>query len=167
MPKSNVKHSIVLCTGTRLTARTGTRNRFSVRFLTSKKPVGVPYRIKNIGDRWTTTSIFISSSCLVGKNHALPQHLPNPVNFLSIRRLYFHSNAANHPAKAKAAMFDTDVGSNSRSALALIGRGAHVLVLRMREAFHRWKFPALCLAEYRLLPLGNAFTLVHDNCEIT
>ena len=65
-------------------------------------------------------------------------------------------------------MFDTDVGSNSQSALALIGREAHVLVLRMREAFHRCKFPALCLAEYRLLPLGNAFsTHVHDNCEIT
>ena len=74
-------------------------------------------------------------------------------------------NAANHPAKAKTAMFDTDVGSNSRSVLALIGREAHVLVLRIREAFHRWKFPALCLAEYRLPPLGNAFTHVHDNCE--
>ena len=63
-------------------------------------------------------------------------------------------------------MFDTDVGSNSRSALALIGREAHALVLRMREAFHRWKFPALCLAEYRLPPLKNAFTHVYDNCEI-
>ena len=63
-------------------------------------------------------------------------------------------------------MFDTDVGSNSRSALALIGREAHVLVLRMREAFHRWKFPALCLAEYRLPLLGNAFTHVYDNCKI-
>ena len=60
-------------------------------------------------------------------------------------------------------MFDTDVGSNSRSALALIGREAHVLVLRMREAFHRWKFPALCLAEYRLPPLENSFTHVYDN----
>ena len=64
-------------------------------------------------------------------------------------------------------MFDMDVGSNSRSALALIGREAHVLVLLMREAFHRWKFPALCLAEYRLPPLENAFTHVYDNCEIT
>ena len=70
-------------------------------------------------------------------------------------------------ANAKAAMFDTDVGSNSRSALALIGREAHVLVLRRREAFHRWTFPALCLAEYRLPPLENAFTHVYDNCEIT
>ena len=60
-----------------------------------------------------------------------------------------------------------DVGSNSRSALALIGREAHVVVLRIREAFHRWKFPALCLAEYRLSPLENAFTHVYDNCEIT
>ena len=68
----------------------------------------------------------ISSSCLAGNNHVLPHHLPNPVHFLSIRRVYFHSNAANHPAKAKASMFDTDVGSNSRSALALIGREAHV-----------------------------------------
>ena len=64
-------------------------------------------------------------------------------------------------------MFDTDVGSNSRSALALIGREAHVLVLRMREAFNWWKFPALCLAEYRLTTLGNAFTHVYDNCKIT
>ena len=64
-------------------------------------------------------------------------------------------------------MFDTDVGSNSRSALALIGREAHALVLRMREAFHRWKFPALCLAEYRLPPLENALTHVYDNCKIT
>ena len=103
----------------------------------------------------------ISSSCLAGNNHALPQNLHNPVHFLSIRRVYFHSNAA------KAAMFDTDVGSNSRSALALIGREAHALVLLMREAFHQWKFPALCLAEYRLPPLENAFTNVYDNCEIT
>ena len=109
----------------------------------------------------------ISSSCLAGNNHALPQHLHNPVHFLSIRRVYFHNNAANHPAKAKAAMFDTDVGSSSRSALALIGREAHVLVLHMREAFHRWKFPALCLAEYHLPPLDNAFTHVYDNCKIT
>ena len=109
----------------------------------------------------------ISSSCLAGNNHALPQHLPNTVDFLSIRRVYFRSNAANHLAKAKAAMFDTDVGSNSRSALALIGREAHVLVLCMRKAFHRWKFPALCLAEYCLPPLGNAFTHVYDNREIT
>ena len=64
-------------------------------------------------------------------------------------------------------MFDTDVGSNSRSALALIGREAHMLVLRMREAFHRWKFPDLCLAEYRLPPLENAVMNVYDNCEIT
>ena len=64
-------------------------------------------------------------------------------------------------------MFDTDVGSHSRSALALIGREVHVLVLLMREAFHRWKFPALRLAEYRLAPLKNAFTHVYDNCEIT
>ena len=55
-------------------------------------------------------------------------------------------------------MFDTDVGSNSRSALALIGREVHMLVLRMRETFHWWKFPALCLAEYHLAPLENAFT---------
>ena len=111
----------------------------------------------------------ISSSCLAGNNHALPQHLPNPVHFLSIRRVYFHSNATNHPAKAKAAMFDTDLGSNSWTAFALIqiGREAHVLVLRMREAFHRWKFPALCLAEYRLPPVENAFTHVYDNCKIT
>ena len=107
----------------------------------------------------------ISSSRLAGNNHAPPQHLPNPVHFLSIRRVYFHSNAADHPAKAKAAMFDTDVGSNG--ALALIGREAHVLVLHVREAFHRWKFPALCLAEYRLPPLENAFTHVYDNCKIT
>ena len=86
---------------------------------------------------------------------------------MSIRQVYFHSNAANHPAKAKAAMFDTDVGSNSRSALALIGGEAHGLVLRMREAFHRWKFPDLCLAEYRLPPLENAFTHVYNNCKIT
>ena len=59
------------------------------------------------------------------------------------------------------------MGSNSRSALALIGREAHVLVIRMREAFHRWKFPALCLVEYRLPPLENAFTHVYDNCKIT
>ena len=40
---------------------------------------------------------------------------------------------------------------------------ARVSSLRMREAFHRWKFPALfCLA-----PLENAFTRVCDNCEIT
>ena len=109
----------------------------------------------------------ISSSCLAGNNHALLQHLPNPVHFLSIRRVHFHSNTANHPAKAKASMIDTDVGSNSRSALALIGREAHVLVLGMREPFHQWKFPALCLAEYRLPPLENAFTHVYDNCKIT
>ena len=104
----------------------------------------------------------ISSSCLAGNNHALPQHRSNPVHFLSIRRVYFHSNATNHPAKAFA-MFDTDVGSYSWSALALIGREAHVLVLRMREAFHWWKFPALCLAEYRLPPLENALRM----CTIT
>ena len=86
----------------------------------------------------------ISSSCLAGNNHALPQYLPNPVHFLSIRRVYFHSNAANHPVKAKAAMFDTDVGSNSRSVLALIGGEAHVLVLPKREAFHRWKLQLSC-----------------------
>ena len=130
----------------------------------------VPYRIK----KYMTSlnhDFNISSSCLAGNNHALPQHLPNPVHFLSIRRVYFHSNSANHPAKAKAVMLDTDVGSNSRSALALIGREALALVLRMRKAFHRWKFPALCLpeiaAEYRLPPLENAFTHVYDNCEIT
>ena len=33
----------------------------------------------------------------------------------------------------------------ARSALALIGWEAHMLVLRMREAFRRPKFPALCL----------------------
>ena len=126
-------------------------------FLTNKKPVRIPYRIKKY-TRSLNHDFNISNSCLAGKNHALPQHLPNPVHFLSIRRLYFHSNAANHPAKAKAAMFNTDVGSNLRSALELIGREAHVLVLRMREAFHRWKFPALCLAEYRLPPLGNTIT---------
>ena len=48
-------------------------------------------------------------------------------------------------------MFDTDVGSNSRSALALIGREAHSLVLHMRDAFHRWKFPAPCLTSRMLL----------------
>ena len=45
-------------------------------------------------------------------------------------------------------MRDTDVGSSfvfERSALALIGREVHALVLHMREAVHRWKFPALCL----------------------
>ncbi len=62
-------------------------------------------------------------------------------------------------------MFDTDVGSNSRSSLALIGREAHSLVLHMRDAFHRWKFPALCLAEDHLPPLENALTHVYDNCE--
>ena len=41
----------------------------------------------------------ISSSCLSGNNHALPQYPPNPVNFLSIRRVYFHSNAPNQLAK--------------------------------------------------------------------
>ena len=57
-------------------------------------------------------------------------------------------------------MVDTGVGSNvvfPRSVLALIGREVHVLVLRMREVFHRCKFPAL----------GNAFTHVCDNCELT
>ena len=106
--------------------------------------------------------MMLSNAC---KNHALPQHLPNPVHFLSIRRVYFHSNAANHPAKAKAAMFDMDVGSNSRSAFTPIGREVHMLILHMREAFHRWKIPALCLAEYRLAPVENAFTHVYDNCE--
>ena len=60
-------------------------------------------------------------------------------------------------------MFDTDVGSNSRSALALIGREAHALVLHMRDAFHRWKFPALYLVEYHLPPLENALRM----CTIT
>ena len=64
-------------------------------------------------------------------------------------------------------MFDTDMGSTSRGALALIGREEHVLVIHTREAFHRWKLPALCLAEYRLPPLENAFTHVYDNCETT
>ena len=41
----------------------------------------------------------ISNSCLSGNNHALPQHLHNPVKLLSIRRVYFHSNAANNLAK--------------------------------------------------------------------
>ena len=53
-------------------------------------------------------------------------------------------------------MFDTDVGSGfvfAWSALALIGQEAHVLVLHMHEAFHRLKFPALCLRR-------NAFTHV-------
>ena len=54
-----------------------------------------------------------------------------------------------------------------RSALALIGQGSHVLIQRMREAFHpveirQWNFPGLCLP-----PLENAFTHVCDNCVIT
>ena len=65
---------------------------FRFGFLTSKKPVRVPYRIKQY-TRSLNHDFNISSSCLAGKNHALPQHLPNPVHFLSIRRLYFHSNA--------------------------------------------------------------------------
>ena len=66
---------------------------FRFGFLTSKKPVHVPYRIKQYTRSWNHDFNNISSSCLAGKNHALPQHLPNPVHFLSIRRLYFHSNA--------------------------------------------------------------------------
>ena len=62
-------------------------------------------------------------------------------------------------------MFDTDAGSIvvfPRIALGLIGREAHVLVVRMRKAFHRWKFPAPCLATHE-----NAFTHMCDNWEIT
>ena len=94
------------------------------------------------------------------------RHLGNPSGLPDILLKIDPCNAANHPAKAKSPMFDTDVGSNSQSAFALIGGEAHVLVLRMREAFHRWKLPALCLAEYRLPPLGNALTHMHDNCKI-
>ena len=107
---------------------------------------------------WTTTSIFISSSCLSGNNHALPQHPPNPVNALSIRRVYFPSNAANHTKPPCGFPFGlTRVTRETsplvsqlsrwwwRRTLALIGRDVHVLVLRMRTAFHRWGFPVLCL----------------------
>ena len=73
---------------------------FGTGFLASEKPVRVPYRII----KYLTLlnhEFNISSSFLLGNNHALPQHLPNPVHFLAIRRVYFHSNTANHPAASR------------------------------------------------------------------
>ena len=58
-------------------------------------------------------------------------------------------------------MFDTDVGNphlslrGVRPAPALIGWEVHVLVLRMRKAFHRQKFP-LCL--------GTMFSASRERC---
>ena len=104
----------------------------------------------------------ISSSCLAANNHALPQNLPNPVHFLAIRRVYFHSNAANQPGSNPPCLILMWVQVHGVRLRVLAE-----LVLRMREAFRRWKFPALCLAECRFPPLENAFRRVYDNCEIT
>ena len=67
---------------------------FGIGFLTSKKPVRVPYQMTSLNHVFNKSSSFLS-----GNNHALPQYPPNPFNFLSIRRVYFHSNAANQSAK--------------------------------------------------------------------
>ena len=89
---------LVSCTGTRLTARTGTGNRFSVRFF-DKWKTGTR-TVSNKNDMRSLNHDFnISSNCLSGNNHALSQYSPNPVNFLSIRRVYFYSNVANHSSK--------------------------------------------------------------------
>ena len=89
---------VVLCTGTRLTVHTGVWNRFSVRF-SDKWKTGT-CTVLNKKNITSLNHVFnISSSCLSGNNHALPQNPPTPVNFLSIRRVYFHSNTANQSAK--------------------------------------------------------------------
>ena len=72
---------VVSCTGTRLTERTGVWNRFSVRF-SDKQKTGT----RTVSNKKYMTSLNhdlnATSRCLSGNNHALPQHLPNPVNLL-------------------------------------------------------------------------------------
>ena len=82
---------LVLCTGTRLTARTGTGNRFLVRFFYKLK-TGTR-TISNKNYMTSLNRVFnISSNCLSGNNHTLSQYSPNPVNFLSIRGDYFYTS---------------------------------------------------------------------------
>ena len=79
--RKNTLNGLVLCTGTRLTAGTGTGNRFSVRFFDkSKTGTGI---VSNKNDMMSLNHDFnISSCCLSGNYHALPQHLHNPVKLL-------------------------------------------------------------------------------------
>ena len=74
-------YALVSCTGTRLTERTGVWNRFSVRF-SDKQKTGT----RTVSNKKYMTSLNhdfnATSRCLSGNNHALPQHLPNPVNLL-------------------------------------------------------------------------------------
>ena len=105
----------------------------------------------------------ISSSCLSGNSHALPQHLPNTMNFLSIWRVYFYSNATNHSAKPPC----------------LILMWVPILSLRGVRLRDDWPRRARASSTHVLsispveipccmiTPLGNAFTHVCDNCEIT
>ena len=87
---AKTQYLIVLCTGTRYMESV-----FDLVF----------WQVKNryaSNEKYTMSlkhEFTTSSSCMSGNNHALPQHLPNPVSFLSIRRVFFHSNAANHSAK--------------------------------------------------------------------
>ncbi len=79
----NIQWIIVLCTGMRLTVRTGTRNRFSVRFFDKWKTGTRTVSNTKIDDNTEPRLQYISSSCLAGNNHALPQHPPNPAHLLS------------------------------------------------------------------------------------
>ena len=76
-----LERHIVSCTGTRLTERTGVWNRFLVRF-SDKQKTGT----RTVSNKKYMTSLNhdfnATSRCLSGNNHALPQHLPNPVNLL-------------------------------------------------------------------------------------
>ena len=81
-----------------------------VNFSVEKRYKGVRFNVISVTRGWVGVQIPgkkryvtlewpLSSSCMSTNNHALSQHRPNPVNFVSIRRVYFHSNASNHSAK--------------------------------------------------------------------
>ena len=158
---------LVSCTGTRLTARTGTGNRFSVRFF-DKLKTGTR-TVSNKNYMTSLNHVFnISSNCLSGNNHALSQYSPNPVNFLSIRRDYFYSNVANHSAKPPCFPFpfllctgnprDVTTESVIMTECACADWPTHA------RSFSPVEIPcSRCLP-----PLENdTFTHVCDNCEIT
>ena len=105
----------------------------------------------------------ISSSCLSGNNHVLQQYPPNPMNFLSIRRVYYHSNSANHTVFTRHAGRHHWMGWTSSCALALIGREYHVLVIC--ACAKHFTGGNVLLHVYRLS--RTRWRIVCDNCEIT
>ena len=66
--------------------------------LTSEKPVCVPYQIKHMTSLNHDFNILVAVACRATTMPCcnIPLH---PLNLLSIRQVYFHSNAANHSAK--------------------------------------------------------------------